>query len=242
MSGGRTKEGKAPRLTRSQQLEFLDWVETTAYPLRNRVIALLSFECCCRATEIARACWSMAFDPYGRLRSHLKLPKRATKGGYGARELYIDRDSLGAALLELRGDAKDVDVAPSTYMVTFRKKSNEPVMRSKAVQAFFRQGFNEIDLPEASSHSGRRTGITLMARAQGLENAQEFAGHRDIATTAGYVDPDHDAIDRVVREQLVVRGPRLLGIRPRMLKVDLAEGSRSRTKTRGNAQGNPRVA
>ena len=59
-----------------------------------------------------------------------------------------------------------------------------------------------------SSHSGRRTAITLVSRAVGLKNAQVFAGHRRLATTAIYEQPAYNLIDRVVTEQLVVKPQR----------------------------------
>jgi integrase/recombinase XerD len=225
MTGGRTKLGQAPILTPAHVRLFLQWVASTAYVERNEVIARLSFECGVRATEIARVTWAMAVTKDWRPRPRLQLHRFATKGGYGARELRIVPAGLGAALGRL------LDAMPPRDdkgpIVQFRKFSVDPVIRSKAVQAFFRRGYDAIGLDEASSHSGRRTAITLMARAVGLRNAQVFAGHRSLATTARYEEPDHSAMDRVVAEQLVVQAPRVL--RPQMAKAGLASSRRRRS-------------
>lgn len=202
--------GQAAALDARQERKFLAWLLTTGDPLRNEVMARLSFECGLRATEIARVRWWMAYTPLGRLRSRLQLHATATKGGYGSRSLVIVPEGLGAALDRLR--AARPDVMPEGFVIRFRKGSVDPIIRSQAVQAFFRAGYDAIGLPEASSHSGRRTAITHVARALGLKNAQVFAGHRSLATTARYEEPDYAAIDRVVAERLVVQLPRKLSM------------------------------
>jgi integrase len=108
------------------------------------------------------------------------------------------------------------------FIVQFRKYSVDAIQRSSAVQAFFRAGYDAIGLREASSHSGRRTAITLVSRAVGLKNAQVFAGHRRLATTAVYEQPAYYLIDRVVTEQLVVSAARVINVgRPVMAKASL---------------------
>ncbi|HEV8474620.1 MAG TPA: site-specific integrase [Methylomirabilota bacterium] len=208
MNGGRTKQGQAPILERADMRAFIAWCASTAYPERNEVIARLSFECGLRAVEIGNVRWEMAYGPEWQLRPRLQLHATASKGGYGGRDLRIVPNALGLALEQLRAVARPHH--EHLFVVHFRKQSTEAVMRSKAVQAVFRFGFDAIGLDEASSHSGRRTAITLMSRAVGIRNAQTFAGHRNVATTLRYEEPDHTAIDRVVAEQLAVHGPRML--------------------------------
>lgn len=223
--GGRTKLGQAPILRPADQREFLQWVASTSFVERNEVIARLSFECGVRATEIARVAWHMAVGPNWRVRPRLQLHRTATKGNYGGRELRIVPHGLGAALERLLDTLPPRDLRG--FVIQFRKFSVDAVIRSKAVQAFFRRGYDAIGLDEASSHSGRRTAITLVARTVGLKNAQTFAGHRSLATTARYEEPDYLAIDRVVAEQLVVSAPRVLDVRPRMAKASIG-GRRGR--------------
>jgi integrase len=225
MSGGRTKLGQAPILAAGEIRELLAHVASTSAPARDEVIVRLNVECGLRATEIGRVTWDMAFGPAWRLRPRLKLHRTATKGGYGGRELRIVPHGLGVALEKLLEVEPPRD--PEFLILRFRKHSIDPVIRSKAVQAKFREWYDAIGLEEHSSHSGRRTSITLIARATGLKNAQTFAGHRSLATTARYEEPDHAAIDRVVAEQLVVNAPRVL--RPQMVKASLRSSRRRRS-------------
>lgn len=217
-TGSRSRRlGQAAALDARQQRALLTWVTTTRDPMRNEVMARLSFECGLRATEIGRVRWWMAYTPSGHLRSRLQLHATATKGGYGSRALVIVPAGLGAALDRLR--AARPAVSQEGFVIRFRKGSIDPIIRSSAVQAFFRQGYDAIGCLEASSHSGRRTAITQMARALGLKNAQVFAGHRSLATTARYEEPDYAAIDRVVAERLVVQVPRKLSMAKASLRV-----------------------
>lgn len=213
----RHPHGQAAYVDERQQRAFLQWVWTTRFPMRNEVIARLNAECGLRATEIGRARWSMAFDPAWRLRPRLQLHATASKGGYGARTLVIVPGGLGQALERLL--AHRPPASPEAFIVQFRKGSIDPVIRSAAVQAFFRRGYDAIGCREASSHSGRRTAITRLSRALGLKNAQIFAGHHSSATTALYEEPDYAAIDRVVAERLVVQLPRKLPMAKAALRV-----------------------
>lgn len=185
--------------------------------MRNDVIARLSFECGLRATEIGRVRWWMAVDPSGRVRPRLQLHATASKGGYGRRDLAIVPAGVGAALERLR--AQRPPATAEAFIIQFAKGSIDPVIRSAAVQAFFRRGYDAIGCAEASSHSGRRTAITRVSRAIGLKNAQVFAGHHSLATTALYEEPDYAAIDRVVAERLVVQLPRKLSMAKASLRV-----------------------
>lgn len=221
MTGGRTKLGQAPTLETRDIRELLAWCATTAYPKRNEVIVRLNVECGLRAVEIGNVRWSMAFAPGWQLRPRLQLHRTASKGGYGGRDLRIVPAALGAALLELRQESEPRD--ERLFVVHFRKHSTEPHIRSRAVQAMFRAGYDAIGLEEHSSHSGRRTAITLLARSVGIKNAQKFAGHRSVATTLRYEEPDTKAIDRVVSEQLAISGPRLF----KMAKAGLRGGRRA---------------
>ena len=211
MNGGRRKLGQAPILEPRDKRAFL---ARCASP-RDEVMARFSFECGLRATEIGRVRWFMVIDPDGRVRPRMKLHHSASKGGYGGREVRIS-PALAIALETLWQAAAPRD--DRGFVIQFRKHSTDTQIRSKSVQAFFRATYDEAGLREASSHSGRRTAITDIARALGLKNAQTFAGHRSVATTARYEEPEYAAIDRLV-DELVVNAPRLV-----MAKASLHNG------------------
>lgn len=73
-------------------------------------------------------------------------------------------------------------------------------MTAKGVVNWFGLYYREVGFEGCSSHSGRRTMITLAARSLAqvggsLRDVQELAGHRHLATTEGYIQGDR-AIQR----------------------------------------------
>src|SRR6202035_4437879 len=63
--------------------DLLLFAETTRYPLRDRVIVLLSVKAGLRAAEIANLTWDMVLDPEGGVCTSLELRDGAAKMGYG---------------------------------------------------------------------------------------------------------------------------------------------------------------
>jgi integrase/recombinase XerD len=66
-----------------------------------------------------------------------------------------------------------------------------------------RRLYRKLGFADASSHSGRRTFITQVARkiiqcGGSLRDVQELAGHASLATTQGYIAGDAEAKRRVV--------------------------------------------
>lgn len=76
-------------------------------------------------------------------------------------------------------------------------------MSAGSVVNWFRVAFDQLGLPECSSHSGRRTFITMSARVLAktggsLRDIQELAGHRSLTTTEKYIVGDRDAQRRLI--------------------------------------------
>jgi integrase/recombinase XerD len=58
--------GKQAKILAPDQIDdLLLLAETTRYPLRDRVIVLLSVKAGLRAAEIANLTWEMVLDPHG---------------------------------------------------------------------------------------------------------------------------------------------------------------------------------
>lgn len=67
-----------------------------------------------------------------------------------------------------------------------------------AVSGFFRRLYRSLGFEGCSSHSGRRTFITScdrkVSQAGGsIRDVIMLAGHRNLATTQGYIDHDEQA-------------------------------------------------
>ena len=161
---------------------------------RDRVILLLSLRAGLRAGEIAGLEWEMVLSPAGRVDVTLAMPDRIAKWG-GGRRIPLHPE-LRAALQRL----------------ATRSPLGGPVIRSRrggamqpnSIVNWFVALFAEIGAEGCSSHSGRRTFITLAARnahraGASLRDVQLLAGHRSIEVTQGYIEGDSDAQRRLVR-------------------------------------------
>lgn len=166
----------------------------TSQPERNRVVVLLSVRAGLRAAEIAGLEWSMVLDAQGRVARTLDVRDRIAKKGSGRRVPV--HPELRAALNRLKQTLKKPTgpVAPARFGGR---------MRANSIVNWFVQIYAEAGAQGCSSHSGRRTFITLAARqahraGASLRDVQLLAGHRSIETTQAYIDGDTDAQRRLV--------------------------------------------
>jgi len=186
--------GKQAKILAADQIDnLLLFAETTRYPLRDRVIVLLSVKAGLRAAEIANLTWEMVLDPSGAIGTVLELRNQAAKKGHG--RLIPLHDDLRDALAAVRGTTD-----PSRPVVLSERDSK---MKARSIVIWFSRAYRAVGLDGCSSHSGRRTFITRAARlvykaGGSLRDVQLLAGHRSIQTTQGYIDGDSDAQRRLV--------------------------------------------
>lgn len=187
--------GKQAKILAPDQIDnLLLFAETTRYPLRDRVIVLLSVKAGLRAAEIANLTWEMVLDPHGAVGTVLELRDRAAKKGHG--RIIPLHDELRDALTALLGG-----FAEGCQPVVRSERGSK--MRARSIVIWFGRAYRAIGLEGCSSHSGRRTFITRAARlvhkaGGSLRDVQLLAGHRSIQTTQGYIDGDSDAQRRLV--------------------------------------------
>jgi integrase/recombinase XerD len=100
---GLTKQAKT--LSKRQVAVALSYLNETRYPLRNRVILLLSVKAGLRAKEIAGLTWEMLTDLEGNLGDAIQLRNSASKGRNGGRVVPLNTELKKAlvALHERRG-------------------------------------------------------------------------------------------------------------------------------------------
>ena len=186
--------GKQAKILASNQIDdLLLYAETTRYPIRDRVIVLLSMKAGLRAAEIANLTWEMVLDPEGSVCTSLELRDSAAKMGHG-RVIPLHSD-LRDALIALK------IIAKCGQPVILSERGNK--MKARSIVIWFSRAYRAIGLDGCSSHSGRRTFITRAARlvykaGGSLRDVQLLAGHRSIQTTQGYIDGDSDAQRRLV--------------------------------------------
>jgi integrase len=190
-------QGKqAKTLTDSQIARMLREVEHSRYPLRDRVMVLLSVRAGLRAKEIALATWGMVLDADGNVSDTLELHDKASKGVKGGREIPLHpelREALAALLA-----APSTNGAPVTAETRICHSERELGLAPGSVQIFFHRLYQRLGLKGASSHSGRRTFVTSLAKkivAAGgsLRDVQQLAGHASLSTTQRYIEGSSDA-------------------------------------------------
>jgi integrase len=173
--------------------DLLAYASASRYPVRNRVIVLLSVKAGLRAGEIANLTWPMVLDASGDIATAIELHDVAAKMGSG-RRLPLHND-LREALARWR------EVTDGTRHVIYSERGDG--MTPSSIVNWFAAAYRHLALSGCSSHSGRRTFITraarLVHRAGGsLRDVQLLAGHRSIQTTQGYIDGDTDAQRKLV--------------------------------------------
>ena len=190
--------GKQAKVLRKRDLSrMLDYMESTTYPERNKVMVLFSLKAGLRAKEIASLTWEMVTDASGSIGDAIHLPHQAAKGKSG-RIIPLHRE-LKESLEALR------DVHPRTGSATaniiFSKQGAK--MYPCNVVHWFEKVFKALGLQGCSSHSGRRTFITQAARkvsevGGSLRDVQVLAGHTSLAMTQRYVDVNTDAQRKLI--------------------------------------------
>jgi integrase len=172
---------------------MLGYATRSSYPVRNRVIVLLSVKAGLRAAEIAGLEWPMVLNARGQVADAIAVRDAIAKKHTG-RSIPMHGD-LRVALRALALHS----LAQGPVVLSARGKA----MRANSIVNWFVQMFAELGVEGCSSHSGRRTFITAAARQAhragcSLRDVQLLAGHRSIETTQRYIDGDTAGQRRLV--------------------------------------------
>jgi integrase len=188
---------QAKTLAKGQGEAVQGFLAKTRYPIRNRVIFLLSLKAGLRAKEIALLTWEMITDADGQVGQAIHLQDKASKGRSGRiiplngelrSALQALKDHLGSkAGKHVISSERSTKVSPQTIVNTFSR------------------WYELLGFIGCSSHSGRRTFITITARkistvGGSIRDVQELAGHTNLRTTQRYIDVDADAQRKVVQQ------------------------------------------
>jgi integrase/recombinase XerC len=191
--------GKQAKVLSDKQVRaVLAELDTRRYPLRDRVMFLLSMKAGMRAVEIASITWAMVTDAEREICDVIALENWASKGKVGGRHIPMHPE-IKAALMVLRRERGD-KARPDWPVI---HSERERGLSAGAVAVWFHRLYRDLGMVGCSSHSGRRTFITRAARKIGevggsLRDIQQLAGHASLGTTARYIEGDHDAQRKVV--------------------------------------------
>ena len=186
---------QAKTLSKGQIEATLGYLAKTRYPVRNRVIFLLSIKAGLRAKEIAFLTWEMITDGDGEIGRAIHLQDKASKGRSG--RIIPLNEELRSALTELR---KNVCTQPSVFVVSTERSKRTS---AQGIVNLFARWYHALGFHGCSSHSGRRTFITNTARkistvGGSLRDIQILAGHTNLRTTQRYIEQSAEAQNRVV--------------------------------------------
>lgn len=186
LAAGR-KQGplKRAKVLEEHQIEkVLAHIEATANaPLSDRLKFLLSVRAGLRAGEIANLTIDSMCDADGEIADSIIVV------GKGRRRRAIPmHPQIRDALVRFRAAHPDVKfVAYSKRWYTIKRQT------TVATKAWFSLLYKSLKLDGCSSHSGRRTFITNLARIanehnRSLRDVQNLAGHARLETTGHYID------------------------------------------------------
>jgi len=174
---------------------------TTRHPTRNRVIFLLSVKSGFRAKEIASLKWKMLMNSDGKMMNEIHLTNTASKGKSSGRVITIHKE-LKKSLIELHeqvSNKKSFDIENAFVITTERSNKTS----AQAIVNTFQRWYSEIGFIGASSHSGRRTFITNVAKkisavGGSMRDVQSLAGHSNLQTTQRYIEVDTASQKKVI--------------------------------------------
>jgi integrase len=186
---------QAKILTPREISQVLDVVAKKQYPKRNKVIVLLSFKAGLRVKEIASITWSMVTNASGQISDCIQMPDSATKGKSG-RTIPLNAE-LKQALVELwqeRQPRPDQNIVFSQRATGFYPRT---------LTDWFAEVFKTLRLDGCSSHSGRRTFVTSLAKRAveaggSLRDVQQLAGHSSLSMTQSYIEGNNEAKQKMV--------------------------------------------
>ena len=191
---GLSKQAKIP--TDKQLNGVMNYLTTTRYPVRNQVMFLLSYKSGLRAKEIGGLKWMDVLNTDLEVSDSIQLRNSISKGKSGGRIIPMNKE-LKVKLTELYAELKAKRwFDPEIHSVILSERKKE--MSSKVVRNFFQSVYDDMGLVGCSSHSGRRSAISKLARTinlhgGSLRDVQAFAGHSSIATTERYIDTNSNA-------------------------------------------------
>ena len=202
MSGYHSKRGysqsghtkKANYLTDRRINLVLRYLETLSFDKRNKVIFLLSCRAGLRAKEISKLEWHNVLDnDQEKIGDRISVYNNQSKGNTGGRVMYMNKD-LKVALQDLYDS---LEVKPRLTNAVALNCRKQRISANGIVKLFF-YWYKDLELVGYSSHSGRRTFITNMARTASLhggsiQDVRNLAGHSSLESTEAYIENNPEA-------------------------------------------------
>ena len=173
---------QAATLTQQQLQRVLDYKRTRRHYKRNRANIFLTHYAMLRVGEVAALRYCDVVNADGEIKAETTLSAAQTKGSKPRKVWFAEK---------IR-----VELAP--YVAAHKlKQLTQPLFYTQRSSGFTANTLTHIvngiykhaGISGATSHSGRRTGLTNLAeRGVGVRVLMALAGHRNMATTQRYID------------------------------------------------------
>lgn len=192
--GMKTMAKQAKTLNPVELRRVLDYVATRKHALRNRALITISMYSGMRCGEISNLLYSDVIDAEGRVRNEIRLRAEDTKTNE-ARTVFVS-DKLQK---ELQQYAKVYKPTDTNLKFFYSQKNNSDGFTPNTLCQLYFNIYKGAGLQNCSSHSGRRTFATEIAnKGVSIRVLQKLLGHKNIQTTAIYVDANDDMLRKAV--------------------------------------------
>jgi integrase/recombinase XerD len=149
--------------------------------VRDRTLGAVMLYTACRVSECVTLKIQDVYDSRSKVRPELNIRKGSTKGKLSTRTIPV--------LDELRHHLELYKPKVSYDRYLFPGRWGRGHLHEDYAALIFRRGCKRVDIEGASTHSCRRTALTLMSNAGiPLRVIQQISGHRNLEQLQEYLD------------------------------------------------------
>ena len=185
---------QAKTLSEQEIKQVLNYVSTKKYGARDKALVLTSHLSGMRVGEIASLTVGHVLDASGSVKGEIRLTAEQTKGKH-PRTVFVSsklRDELTNYVQMIRTDDRERSLFPT-------QKNPRKGFTANTLTQHFLSLYRAAGVDGASSHSGRRTYATSIAsQGVGLRVLMRLMGHRNVSTTAVYIDANDNMLRNAV--------------------------------------------
>lgn len=189
-----TMSKQAKTVNQIELRRVLDYIATRKHKFRNRALVTTSMYSGMRVGEISSLRYQDVIDAEGNVRNEIRLRAENTKTKE-ARTVFVS-EKLQKELLQYAKFYKPANVDEKFF---YSQKNTSDGFSANTLTQFFHYLYKRAGLDNCSSHSGRRTFATEIAnKGVSIRVLQKLLGHKNIQTTAIYVDANDDMLRKAV--------------------------------------------
>ena len=186
---------QARTLNENEIEQVLEFLKTKKYGYRDRAMLMVSHLSGMRVGEIASLTVGHVLDANGNIKGEIRLTADETKGKH-PRTVFINsrlKEELKKYFENVRSDD------PQRALFPTQKNPRKGFTANTLTQHFLLNIYRASGLDGCSSHTGRRTYATSIAsKGVGLRVLMRLMGHRNVSTTAVYIDANDNMLRSAV--------------------------------------------